>query len=185
MAVRGAGKLVLDASAVVPDHRGTPQAAAMGEALAAADLVLGPELMLNKVAIAGAPREATADHAERISIEAIDLGELGDWGYPTTHRHRFRDYGQSPWRPGPVKPDKMLDRWPLPGGLLPALPAGRQTRHSNPVRRDFTNRPHYHLVEEFCQIAQTEGRQALFRVPAELDREAIGRELEGFLMVRD
>jgi len=30
-----------------------------------------------------------------------------------------------------------------------------------------------------------DGRQALFRVPAELDREGVGRELEEFLMVRD
>jgi len=50
MAVRGAGKLVLDASAVVRIIEGTPQAAAMGEALAAADLVLAPELMLTEVA---------------------------------------------------------------------------------------------------------------------------------------
>ena len=50
MAVRGAGKLVLDASAVVRIIEGSPQAAAMGEALAAADLVLAPELMLTEVA---------------------------------------------------------------------------------------------------------------------------------------
>ena len=49
---------------------------------------------------------------------------------------------------------------------------------------EYTNRPRYHLVEEFCPIEQSEGRQELFRVPAELDREGIGRELEGFLMVR-
>jgi hypothetical protein len=40
-------------------------------------------------------------------------------------------------------------------------------------------------VEEFCPIEQTEGRQALFRLPEELDRERIAKELEGFLMVRD
>lgn len=50
---------------------------------------------------------------------------------------------------------------------------------------DYTNRPQYHLVEEFCPIEQSEGRQVLFSVPAELDRETIGRELEGFLLVRD
>jgi predicted nucleic acid-binding protein len=50
MAVSGAGKLVLDASAVVRIIEGSPQAAAMGEALAAADLVLAPELMLTEVA---------------------------------------------------------------------------------------------------------------------------------------
>jgi hypothetical protein len=40
-------------------------------------------------------------------------------------------------------------------------------------------------VEEFCPIEQSEGRQVLFRVQAELNREVIGRELEGFLLVRD
>ena len=50
MAVRGAGKPVLDASSVVRIIEGSPQAAAMGEALAAADLVLAPELMLTEVA---------------------------------------------------------------------------------------------------------------------------------------
>ena len=50
MAVRGAGKLVLDASAVVRIIEGSPQAVAMGEALASADLVLAPELMLTEVA---------------------------------------------------------------------------------------------------------------------------------------
>jgi hypothetical protein len=60
-------------------------------------------------------RGATAEQAERISIEAIDLGELGDWGHPTTYRHRFRDYVQSPWQHGSVKPDRA-DRRP-PGHL--------------------------------------------------------------------
>jgi predicted nucleic acid-binding protein len=50
MAVRGADKLVLDASAVVRIIEGSPQAVAMGEALASADLVLAPELMLTEVA---------------------------------------------------------------------------------------------------------------------------------------
>jgi hypothetical protein len=53
-------------------------------------------------------REATADQAERVTIKAIDLGELGGWGYPTTYRHRFRDYMNSPWTQGSVKPDLVL-----------------------------------------------------------------------------
>ena len=55
-------------------------------------------------------RVAATDQAERITIEAIDLGELGDWGYPTTyrHRHRFRDDVHFPWQHGSVKPDLVL-----------------------------------------------------------------------------
>ena len=131
-------------------------------------------------------RKATADQSERISIKAIDLGELGDWGYPTTyrHRHHFRNYVHSPWQHGAVKPDLVLidGRFRVACFLHSLLAAAPGT---SILFDDYTNRPHYHLVEEFCPIEQTEGRQALFRVPEELDREAIGRELEGFLMVRD
>jgi hypothetical protein len=131
-------------------------------------------------------REATADQAERIMIEAIDLGELGDWGYPNTysHRHRFRDYAQSPWRHRAMKPDLVLidGRFRVACFLQSLLAAEPGTRL---LIDDYTDRAQYHLVEEFCPIEQREGRQALFRVPAELDRETIKRELEGFLFVRD
>ena len=90
----------------------------------------------------------------------------------------------SPWRHGPVKPDLVLidGRFRVACFLHSLLAADAGTPL---LFDDYTNRPHYHLVEEFCPIAQSEGRQALFRVPEELDREVIGRELEGFLMVRD
>jgi len=90
----------------------------------------------------------------------------------------------SPWRHGAVKPDLVLidGRFRLAcffHSLLAAAPG-------TPILfDDYTNRPHYQLVEEFCPISETEGRQALFRVPAELDREAIGKELEMLTMVRD
>ena len=108
------------------------------------------------------------------------------WGYPSTyrHRHRFRNYVHSPWQHSPVKPDLVLidGRFRVACFLHSLLTAEAGT----PILfDDYTNRPHYHLVEEFCPIEQTEGRQALFRVPEELDRERIGKELEGFLMVRD
>jgi len=119
-------------------------------------------------------REATADQAERrITIEAIDLGELGDWGYPSTYHHRFRNYVHSPLQHSPVKPDLVLidGRFRVACFLHSLLTAEAGT----PILfDDYTNRPYYHLVEEFCPIEQTEGRQALFRLPEELDRERIG-----------
>lgn len=83
-------------------------------------------------------REATTDQAERITIEAIDLGELGELG----------ELGLSHHLPPPLPRLRALplaarlgetrsgaDRWPLPGRVLPALPAGRRTRHPNTLRR--------------------------------------------------
>jgi len=131
-------------------------------------------------------RESTADQAERITIDAIDLGELGDWGYPTTyrHRHRFRDYVQSPWRHGDQHPDLVLidGRFRVACFLQSLLAAEAGTAI---LFDDYSERAHYHLVEEFCPIERREGPQAMFRVPAELDRERIEKELELFLMVRE
>ena len=75
-------------------------------------------------------REATADQAERITIEAIDLGALGDWGYPTTYRHRFRDFVHVHWQHGPVKPDLVLiDGRFRVACFLHTLLASRRRRH--------------------------------------------------------
>jgi hypothetical protein len=115
------------------------------------------------------------EHSRRelVAPEAIDLGELGDWGYPSTYHHRFRNYVHSPLQHSPVKPDLVLidGRFRVACFLHSLLTAEAGT----PILfDDYTNRPYYHLVEEFCPIEQTEGRQALFRLPEELDRERIG-----------
>jgi len=122
---------------------------------------------------------------ERLRIEEVNLDEIAAWGYPTTYRHRsrFRDYVASPWRHG-VKPDLVLidGRFRVACFLHSLLNAEPGTRI---IFDDYNNRPHYHLVEEFCTVEEREGRQALFLVPDQLDRSAIVAEEEHFLYVRD
>ena len=122
---------------------------------------------------------------ERIRIEEVDLGKIAAWGYPTTYRHRsrFRDYAASPWR-HKVKPDLVLidGRFRVACFLHSLLNAEPGTRI---IFDDYNNRPHYHLMEEFCRAEEREGRQALFLVPDQLDRSAIVAEEEHFLYVRD
>ena len=88
------------------------------------------------------------------------------------------------WRHSPVKPDLVLidGRFRVACFLHSRLAAEAGTPS---LFDDYTNRPQYHLVEEFCPNEQTEGREALFRLPVKLDRETTGRDLEGFLLVRD
>ena len=50
MAARSAAKMVLDVLAVAQITEASPQGVAMGEELAASDLVLEPELMLSELA---------------------------------------------------------------------------------------------------------------------------------------
>jgi hypothetical protein len=122
---------------------------------------------------------------ERLRIEEVDLGKIAAWGYPTTYRHRsrFHDYVVSPWRHG-VKPDLVLidGRFRVASFLHSLLTAEPGTRL---IFDDYNNRPHYHLVEEFCPVKEREGRQALFLVPDQLERPAIVAEEERFLYVRD
>ena len=118
-------------------------------------------------------------------LNRVDLGEIAAWGYPTTYRHRnrFHDYVVSPWRHG-VKPDLVLidGRFRVASFLHSLLTAEPGTRL---IFDDYNNRPHYHLVEEFCPVKEREGRQALFLVPDQLERPAIVAEEERFLYVRD
>jgi len=127
----------------------------------------------------------TKSHREKLHIDRVDLGEIAAWGYPTTYRYRsrFHDYVASPWRHG-VKPDLVLidGRFRVAcflHSLLTAEPGSRL------IFDDYNNRPHYHLVEEFCPVKEREGRQALFLVPDQLERPAIVAEGERFLYVRD
>jgi len=127
----------------------------------------------------------TKSHREKLHIDRVDLGEIAAWGYPTTYRYRsrFHDYVASPWRHG-VKPDLVLidGRFRVAcflHSLSTAEPGSRL------IFDDYNNRPHYHLVEEFCPVKEREGRQALFLVPDQLERPAIVAEGERFLYVRD
>jgi len=99
------------------------------------------------------------------------------------HRSRFCSYVASPWR-HQVKPDLVLidGRFRVACFLHSLLNAEPGTRI---IFDDYNNRPHYHLVEEFCPTEEREGRQALFLVPDQLDRSAIVAEEERFLYVRD
>lgn len=127
----------------------------------------------------------TKPFREKLHIDRVDLGEIAAWGYPTTYRHRsrFHDYVVSPWRHG-IKPDLVLidGRFRVASFLHSLLTAEPGTRL---IFDDYNNRPHYHLVEEFCPVKEREGRQALFLVPDQLERPAIVAEEERFLYVRD
>jgi hypothetical protein len=50
---------------------------------------------------------------------------------------------------------------------------------------DYTDRPEYHLVEEFIKPVQTCGRQALFTIPEQLDQQLILTTARQFCYVLD
>lgn len=122
---------------------------------------------------------------ENIEISHAFVGELGDWGRPLNYEYRrnFASYIYKPWA-GTEQPDLVLvdGRFRVACFLMSLMKGAVGTII---LFDDYTWRPHYHLVEEFVAPSEFCGRQAMFRVPEILNREAIEAELERFIYVMD
>jgi hypothetical protein len=121
----------------------------------------------------------------RIDAQWVDLGALGEWGRPLTYKQRdnFVHYMKSPWVRS-VTPDVVLidGRFRVCCFLTSILQA---TPDTIIVFDDYINRPHYHIVEELLAPFEWCGRQAIFSVPAELDRQRAMALADRFLYVTD
>ncbi len=124
--------------------------------------------------------------AGRVQLVHVDLGELADWGNPVSYeqRHRIGDYLAAPWKNRAGQPDLVLidGRFRVACFLYTLLQAKPGTRV---LFDDYRERMKYHVAAEFCPVAQWCGRQALFFVPAEIERERIEEELIRFSYVMD
>ena len=111
---------------------------------------------LQGIAITSAPR--------RVNLNWVDVGKVADWGYPVSfeRRENFRVYAELMWR-DKISPDLVLidGRFRVFCFLtsIKFAPTGTKILFD-----DYTNRPFYHVVEEFCERIDTCGRQALFEV---------------------
>jgi len=123
--------------------------------------------------------------SNKFDLEWVDLGVLGDWGYPCTYEKRgdFHKYIESIWT-RENKPELVLidGRFRVCCFLYSLLRGEPGTKI---IFDDYTNRPNYHVVEEFIAPKKTSGRQAVFVVPETLDSENIEIALKQFLYVMD
>ena len=100
----------------------------------------------------------------RLNIDWIDVGKVEEWGYPITYAKRkyFFNYANNFYKKN-YKPDLVL----IDGRLrvfcflttLRHAPIGTKI-----IFDDYTNRPIYHVAEEFSPLLDKCGRQALFEV---------------------
>ena len=102
--------------------------------------------------------------SERLNLNWIDVGKVGDWGYPTSFelRENFKVYAEFLWLKQ-ITPDLVLidGRFRVYCFLtsIKFAPVGTKILFD-----DYTDRPFYHVVEEFCEKVDTCGRQGLFEV---------------------
>jgi hypothetical protein len=129
--------------------------------------------------------KASIGDTDRLFLEHVDLGELGEWGMPTTYRNRDKidDYLNFIWTrsfdPDLVLIDGRFRVACFTTSLLAAKPGCRI------LFDDYVERPHYHVVEELLEPERVNARQALFVVPERFDRAAAARMGDAFRLVRD
>ena len=101
---------------------------------------------------------------ERLNVKWIDVGDVADWGYPISFQKKqnFVKYANWFWEFG-LKPDLVVidGRFRILCFLTSIKFASIGTQI---IFDDYTNRPFYHVAEDFLKIKNTCGRQALFEV---------------------
>jgi len=119
-------------------------------------------------------------------IKWVDCGVIGKWGRPTDYslRENFKEYILGPFMLTNNSPDLILidGRFRVACFLNSLL---RSTPGTRIIFDDYTVRPQYHVVEEFCQKPYLCGHQAIFTVPHVASREPIKQEIEKFSYVMD
>jgi len=102
---------------------------------------------------------------ERLNLNWVDVGNVADWGNPTSFekRQNFKKYAELFWLLSQNSPNLVLidGRFRVCCFLTSVkfAPVGTKI-----IFDDYTNRPFYHVVQEFCPKLDTCGRQALFEV---------------------
>ncbi len=131
--------------------------------------------------------KARSMNSERLFIHCANVGAVGDWGRPISYQKRsnFQEYTNWIWEQK-ITPDTVLidGRFRVACFLTCLLKAPKGTRI---IFDDYTNRPEYHLIEEFLPVRETCGRQALFIIDTHIEDQAveISNLLEKFRYVMD
>ena len=122
-----------------------------------------------------------------LNIKHIDLGEIGNWGRPKGYEYRssFLDYTHWIWKQKSKPNLVLIDGRFRVSCFLTSLKFGDEG--TKIIFDDYTNRRHYHIVEEFLKPIQFNERQALFIVPnkSTLDIKKIELEINKFSYVMD
>lgn len=119
----------------------------------------------------------------RIKLQWVDVGPVGNWGTPTSYGNRanFSEYRDWLWNLR-IKPDLVLidGRFRVSCFLASLKFADIGTKI---IFDDYYNRPHYHVAQEFCDVVDRCGRQALFIVTANAKQRVTDSVLHEFVNV--
>jgi hypothetical protein len=134
--------------------------------------------------------EVCKDNVEnqaRLMIRRIDLGDVGDYGYPIDYSKCdfFNLYTDFLWNQDEKPSVVLIDGRFRVCCFLTSLKFADEGTHI--IFDDYMNRPGYHIVEKYVDKVEHCGRQCLFIVPSpqEIDLNSLEKDINNFRYVMD
>jgi hypothetical protein len=120
----------------------------------------------------------------KVTLHHTNFGKVGEWGRPLNYTHidQLHDYTSAVFKY--CNPDLILidGRFRVFCFLFTLQEATIGTRI---IFDDYTNRPHYHIIETVVRPIETCGRQALFMKTQDFDVTLIETLMSSFEYVMD
>lgn len=130
------------------------------------------------------PRIAKVNEDNRLTLHHVDIGKVGDWGYPVepAAAQRWPRYSLDIWKKlGTLSPDFVfIDGRFRVSCLLQTLLNLPDVGHV--LIHDFWDRPHYHGVLDFVDVIDRVGQLGVFKPKADMDLRALGKMASVSLM---
>lgn len=114
---------------------------------------------------------------EKINVyhQFVDTGKVGDWGMPLDESgwKNYHKYVLAPWKIAfkyGIQPDIILidGRWRVSSFLVSLYFANKG---ATILFHDYTNRPHYHIVEEYIKPIEIIDTMAIFRKEKDINMD--------------
>ena len=126
-------------------------------------------------------------NSKRLNIKHIDLGKVGDWGWPIdlNNHESLAHYTNFIWEQTNKPNVILIDGRFRVCCFLTCLKFGKEG--TSIIFDDYTNRPNYHVVEKYVSRENHYGRQCLFVVPskAKIDFEALEKDIDAYRLIMD
>ncbi|QHO78850.1 hypothetical protein ACH79_15995 [Bradyrhizobium sp. CCBAU 051011] len=116
---------------------------------------------------------ATRNCANRPELIHVDIGKLGDWGYPADREKEasWPQYHESIWQ----RPQSRTADFCFVDGRFRVACFTQCLLHSTPgtfiAIHDFSNRPQYHAVKQIAREIARANNMSIFQRPLHLDSE--------------